>query len=84
MIVPFDSPCHTLEAATMPETPKPIHAKKRIIINVCIALGIAGGIIARRMLKFEGIAAGAAFGAGGGMLGACVGIVIAAVLVRGE
>lgn len=68
----------------MTDTPKPINAQKRIIINVCIALGIAGGIVARRMLKFEGIAAGAAFGAGGGILGALVGIAIAAVLVRGE
>lgn len=66
----------------MPAPTPPINAKKRIIINVCIALGIAGGIIARRLLQVEGIAAGAAFGAGGGTLGALVGLAVAAVFVR--
>jgi hypothetical protein len=68
----------------MPDPSPPINAKKRIIINICIALGIAGGIITRRLLQIEGIAAGAAFGAGGGVLGALVGLGVAAVLVRGE
>jgi hypothetical protein len=66
----------------MPDAPKPVNAKKRIIINIFIALGIIGGIIARRMLQFEGVLAGAAFGAGGGVVGALIGVAIASLLVR--
>lgn len=66
----------------MATAPQPMNSTKRIIINVCVAIGIVGGIVARRFSGAEGILYGALFGAGGAVLGLAVGAGLAHLLVK--